>query len=313
MTNYHFAKSTSSILRKSFFPIFLTLTLLLFTACENNRSIIGNVDEREANMIVVLLESRGIRADKEKMTSSDIGGDSAVKYQIMVSESNAVDAMAFLNQNGLPRRQGTNLLQLFAKQGLMSTDKEETIRYQAGLAQQINNIILMIDGVIDSSVQLSFPPETQGMNEEKGERITSAVYVKHQGVIDDPNIHLENKIKRIVSGSVTGLDINDVTVVSDRSRFTDVTVTEINEKLGASGNEYVSIWSIVMDKSSAGKFRFLFFTITFFAVVFAILVIWLAWKIYPALKKRGLKEIVNPVPIAASNKETPPPGKGTTK
>ncbi len=56
------------------------------------------------------------------------------------------------------------------------------------------------------------------------QRVTAAVYVKHQGIVDDPNSHLISKIKRLVAGSVTGLDINDVTVISDRSRFTDVTL-----------------------------------------------------------------------------------------
>ncbi|MCB1115480.1 MAG: EscJ/YscJ/HrcJ family type III secretion inner membrane ring protein, partial [Chlamydiia bacterium] len=207
------------------------------------------------------------------------------------------------------------LLDLFAKQGLMTSDKEETIRYQAGLAQQLTNTVLMIDGVIDANVQLSFPPEQSGLEQEaEPKKITAAVYVKHQGVIDDPNIHLENKIKRLISGSISGLDINDVTVVSDRSRFTDITLEHMPEALGGRPGEYVSVWNIVMSKNSVARFRVLFFIITTLAVLLAVVLGWISWKFYPHLKKKGgLKELFNPIPILNSLKKKPPsepPGEG---
>src|SRR3990167_237889 len=121
--------------------------------------------------------------------------------------------MAVLNRAGLPRRVGTNLLELFAKSGLMSSDREETIRYQAGLAEEIKNTIRKFDGVIDTDVQISFPPADvtllPGVTPPK---ITAAVYVKHQGIMDDPNSHLEIKIKRLLAGSISGLSTEDVSV-----------------------------------------------------------------------------------------------------
>ena len=295
----------------------LASALLIFTGCESSLAIVSNIDEKEANVILVLLESKGIPAQKVKSETSQIGGDATPKYSIMVPQKDSIDAIAYLNQNGFPRRQGTNLLDLFAKQGLMTSDKEETIRYQAGLAQQLTNTILMIDGVIDASVQLSFPPEETalGTAEQQKQRITAAVYVKHQGVIDDPNIHLENKIKRLISGGVSGLDINDVTVVSDRSRFTDITLGMSSESLSAKPGEYVSIWNIVMSKESAARFRFLFFFITAIAVILAVAFGWLVWKFYPSLKKKGaLKNLlISPIPWLGGKKpkeespQEPPP------
>lgn len=287
----------------------LTSTLLIFTGCESSQAIVSNIDEKEANVILVLLESKGIPAQKTKSAATQIGGESTPKYSIIVPEKETINAIAYLNQNGFPRQQGTNLLDLFAKQGLITSDKEETIRYQAGLAQQLTNTILMIDGVIDASVQLSFPPEetTLGIQQEK-QRITAAVYVKHQGVIDDPNIHLENKIKRLISGSISGLDVNDVTVVSDRSRFTDITIGMSPESLSGKPAEYVSIWNIVMSKESAARFRFLFFFITTIAVILAIAFGWLIWKFYPTLKKKGsLKNLLSPIPWITRKKSSEEP------
>ncbi|MCB1084856.1 MAG: EscJ/YscJ/HrcJ family type III secretion inner membrane ring protein [Chlamydiia bacterium] len=307
-----------SLLKQFWLLSLLGSMLLLFTGCESNREVVSHIDEKEANVILVLLESKGIPAQKIAAASSGIGGDSSGgKYSIMVPEKYSIEAIAYLNQNGFPRLKGATLLELFAKQGLMTSDKEETIRYQAGLAQQLTNTILMIDGVIDADVQLSFPPETSALTQESEQkRITAAVYVKHQGVIDDPNIHLENKIKRLISGSVSGLDINDVTVVSDRSRFTDITLDQMPEALGGKPGEYVSIWNIVMSKNSVARFRGLFFFITTIAVLLALILAWIAWKFYPQLKKEGgLTELFNPIPLInnlrkKSSKKPPEEGGG---
>ena len=276
------------------------LVLLFLTSCEKPNTIVSGIDEKEANLIVVFLESKGIKAMKikEAVTAGAGGETSAVKFDIAVDNAQAITAMSILNRNGLPRKQGTNLLDLFAKQGLMSSDREETIRYQAGLAQQITNTILMIDGVIDASVQLSFPPEETGIGEITKEPITAAVYVKHQGVYDDPNSHLDNKIKRIVSGSVTGLDVTNVTVISDKSRFTDVSLDTSSDKIGSGPKEYVSIWNIVLNKSSASRFRVILFALIFFGIVFGSVVGWLFWKFYPIIRKSGgFKTLLSLSPI----------------
>ncbi len=312
-------------MKRQFRFLLLALVAIVLSACSKSQEIISKVDEREANLIVVFLESKGIPAEKHAAAVSGVGGGGPAMYSITVDASRAVDAMAFLNQSGLPRRQGVDLLSLFAKQGFTTTDKEETIRYQAGLASQITNTILLIDGVIDATVQISFPPQNQGTLAETTtqERVTAAVYVKHQGVVDDPNAHLENKIKRLVSGSVPNLDINDVTVVSDRSRFTDVSVGELNAEMGTGAREYVSIWSIVMSKQSATRFRVIFFIILILGIVFAAAVGWILWKVYPLFKRAGgFKEILNPVPLGGGGaqeespvemeepspmEETPPP------
>lgn len=283
--------------------------LLLLAGCETNMVIVNDVEEREANEIVVFLASKNIAADKiQSPSASPAGGGGVTLWSIAVPPSQSTEAMSILNQNGLPRRKGTNLLDLFAKAGLMSTEKEETIRYQAGLAEQIANTIRKIDGVIDADVQLSFPPAETGVGIPGAAvqtKVTASVYVKHQGILDDPNSHLVTKIKRLVAGSVNGLDVNDVTVISDRSRFTDISLAPQGEALTAKPKEYVSIWSIVMSKSSASRFRVLFFTLIVLALLLAAGVIWLFWKFYPLLKKgKGFKELLHPIPMEA--KKGPP-------
>lgn len=298
--------------KRSLCALALLLTLILLSGCETHTVIVNDVGEREANEIVVFLASKGVPATKTPSPSAAPGGVStSMTWSIAVPEDQSTEAMAILNQNGLPRQKGTNLLELFAKSGLMTSEREDAIRYQAGLAEQIAGVIRKIDGVLDADVQLSFPEATGAVGGVGGpavtapQKVTAAVYVKHQGILDDPNSHLITKIKRLVAGSVNNLDINDVTVISDRSRFTDVMVSPEVEALEPRPKEYVSIWSIVMSSHSAGRFRFLFFFLTAIAILFAGAVGWLTWKFYPILKKRGgLKMLLHPAPLADS--ETPP-------
>jgi len=287
---------------RKLYSLLLTL-LLVLSSCESNRVVVSDVSEREANEIVVFLYSRGIKVEKVPAKAGvGIGSDTGpAMWNIAVEESRMTDAMALLNQNGLPRKKGTNLLELFAKQGLMSSEKEETIRYQAGLEQQIANTIRKIDGVIDADVQLSFPAQetTLAPGQQSQQKTTAAVYVKHTGVIDDPNSHLVPKIKRLVSGSVNGLDINDVTVISDRSRFTELmTPSDALAAAPQQMQDYVSIWSIVMAKDSAARFRFLFFVLIMGIVFLVVFLGWVLWKFYPLLKANGgLKQLLQPLPL----------------
>ncbi|MES2200475.1 MAG: type III secretion inner membrane ring lipoprotein SctJ [Chlamydiota bacterium] len=292
--------------------LLLLCALFYLTGCQQNTVIVTAVEEREANEIIVFLASKGIAASKLAFTSSSPGGaQGGSKWNISVNANKSTDAMAILNQNGLPRIKGVNLLDLFGKPGMMSSEKEDTIRYQAGLSEQIASTIRRIDGVIDANVLISFPTNDGSGSALPWEpttpqKITAAVYVKHQGILDDPNSHLIIKIKRLVSSSVNGLDINDVTVISDKARFADITLGQSPEMLSTIAQEdnYVSIWSIVMSKNSASRFRVVFFFLCFFMVIFALFTAWLVWKIYPTLKaKGGLKKLLQPTPFMA---ETPP-------
>jgi type III secretion protein J len=292
--------------------LWLLPLILLLSGCESNRVIVNNVDEREANEIIVFLASRGINVQKVAApTAVGVAAQAgAPKYSLAVSEKDMNEAMAILNQNGLPRKQGTNLLELFAKSGLMTTDKEESIRYQAGLEQQIANTIRKIDGVIDAEVQLAFPDTSNATTagptpQAPTQRVTAAVYVKHQGIVDDPNSHLVSKIKRLVAGSVNGLDINDVTVISDRSRFTDVSLGNALEGATNQPRDYTSVWSIVIAKQSLPKFRFLFFLLVASNIAFLVIAFWLLWKVYPISREHGgFRQLFNPAPM--QKPEEPP-------
>ena len=288
--------------------IFIILSLIFLTSCEKQVNIVSDVPEREANEIVVFLASKGINSSKTQASTSGVaaaGASEGSMFNIFVDEKKEVEAMAVLNRNGLPRKKTTSILDLFAKSGLVSSDREENIRFQAGLAEQIAGTIRRIDGVIDAVVELSIP-EQEGIalpgQEVEKKQIVAAVFVKHQGILDDPNSHLVTKIKRLVSGSVAGLDVNNVTVISDRSRFTDINLSGEPESITPKSKEYVSIWSIVLAKGSTARFRVLFFTLVFSMILFGLFLAWMFWKFYPILRSQGMKALFTIMPFKANSK-----------
>lgn len=295
--------STTSWIKRGLHYAFLLSLLFMLASCESRRTIVNGLDEKEANEISVFLSTRGIDVAKARVIDTGGGGGAkAAMFDITVAEDQATEAMSMLNQVGLPRRRGQNLLGLFGNVGLVPSEMQEKIRYQAGLAEQIASTIRKIDGVLDAEVQISFPEEDPlNPKAEKKQKITSSVYVKHSGVLDDPNSHLITKIKRLVAASITGLDFDNVTVISDRARF-----SELPESMGSNQDDipFVNVWSIILAKESLFRFRVIFFTFTLLLLILLLSLFWVLWKTYPLLKPYGgLKELLSPHAIKTGDQK----------
>lgn len=279
----------------------ILLLLCLLTACSSSKVIVNGLQEREANEIIVLLADKGITANKIPAVAAATAGAGGVPlYDISVPDEQAIEAMGILNANGLPRKQSQNLLQLFQKSGLVPSQMEERIRYRAGLAEQIASTIRKMPGVVDADVQLSFPEEDPLNPGKKLGKIAASVYVKFTGVGDNPNVHLDSKIKRLVSGSIDGLTFDDVTVVTDRARLGELPGLTTGEV----PKDYVSVWTVIIAKESLTRFRIIFFTmlsITFLAILF---ILWTVWKFMPLIRSVGLRSyFLSFAPISASGIE----------
>ncbi|MEL7431820.1 MAG: type III secretion inner membrane ring lipoprotein SctJ [Chlamydiota bacterium] len=279
--------------------VFLSL-LFVLAGCDSNSFVVNDIDEREANEIIVFLASRGIVAQKVEVAESAAAAATGPSnlWSITVNTNDQTQAMALLNQAGLPRRKGMSLLELFAKQGLMSSDREENIRFQAGLAEELQNTIIKMDGVIDADVQISFPIEEGSSDAVSAGReakapITAAVYIKHIGAFDDPNSQLETKVKRLLAGSVQGLDFDHVSVISDRSKFADITLNPGGEMIAAKNLDegYVSIWSVVMTKGSAGRFRAILVTMMLLIIALGSGFLWIFFRSYPTFTQSALRRV----------------------
>lgn len=287
--------------------ILLGICLPLISSCSSQRTIVNGLDERESNEILVFLAGKGITASKVQEPSAGGGGSKIVLYDIQVNDEDATNAMQLLNQAGLPRTQGQTLLNIFSGAGLVPSDLEQKIRYEAGLAEQIASTIRKIDGVIDAQVLISFPQEDPLNPGKYMGKITASVFVKHNGILDDPNSHLITKIKRLVASSVTGLSYDDVTVIPVRAAVNELPVNPV----GGSAEEekkLVNVWSIILAQDSVTRFQIIFFSFVAVILILLLFLVWVSWKVYPLLARHGgIRELFHLHPIKLEPK--PPEGK----
>lgn len=261
----------------------ITAVMTFMTGCESSRTIVHDLDEKEANEILNLLASRSISAVKSKAAETSGGGSKITLWNIDVPELDATKAMSILNQNGLPRKRGQNLLNIFSGTSLVPSEMSEKIRYQAGLNETLSSIIRKMDGVLDAEVQISFPEEDPlNPGQTKG-KLTASVYVKYSPLLDDPNVHLSTKIKSLVASGVPNLEYDNVSVILDRARFGNIeSLTPIREE-----KSFVNIWSIVVAQESVTRFRLVFFSFILLVVLAILTVGWLLWKLVPVIERLG--------------------------
>lgn len=285
------------------FQSFLLLVCALFilTSCEGKKTIVYGLDQNEANEILVFLSNKRIEADKVRSTEGTGAGAKVVLWDIEVNASDANEAMRQLNQQGLPRRPGQSVLGIFSTGGLVSSDLQEKIKYRAALAAQLASTIRKYEGVLDADVQVSFPEEDPlNPGKTKG-KITASIWVKHSGILDDPNRQLANKIKRYVASAITGLNLDDVSIISERSRVGDAPI------VGPGGEEekqLVSVWSLIIAKDSVTMFRVIFFSFSMIVLVLGLSLVWIIWKVHPLLSSHGgLKALMSIKPLTTTSEE----------
>ncbi len=270
---------------------FIACILLFLTGCESKSTIVHGLDESAANEIMVLLAKDGLAA--YKLPQSAGGGPGAAKevlWDISVDSADRMKAMAVLSANGLPRKHSPNLLQLFSEGGLVPSDTSQQIRYQAGLATTLANTIRKIDGILNAKVIISFPEENPLDPNAPKKQITATVFVKHSGILDDPNSTIISQIKRLVSSSISGLSYDNVTVIGDRARFSlPSSSTEEHE---------VRVMGFTLAESSLVQFQVVIFVFIVAAFILLFLILWFIWKLYPIAKKGGgISQIFSISPI----------------
>jgi type III secretion protein J len=218
-------------------------------------------------------------------------------FDITVPADQAIEAMAILDKLGLPRPQPTTLLDLFSQTGIVPSERQETIRYQLGLAGQIASTVRSMDGILECQVQLALP-------ENSNTPPRASVFIKHLGVFDDPNSQLGSKIRRLVAGSVPGLEYDNVTLVPDRARFVDVALAPTATQLPEMQKEYAKVFGVVVSTSSVGTLRFIIASLIIIGLVLLAAAIFLGWRLLPGVRKRT--EPLEP-PGPAIEEPPPPP------
>ncbi|MBC8130273.1 MAG: type III secretion inner membrane ring lipoprotein SctJ [Rhizobiaceae bacterium] len=179
----------------------LALVLCLVASLAGCKTdVYSNLTEREANEMMAVLMSNGVRATKSTLGEA---------FVLQVEQDDMLRAISLLSDKGYPKNSRDSIGSIFQKSGIISSPFEERVRYIYALGEDVAQTISEIDGVVAARVHVVLPQEPDLGQPVKPS--SAAVFIKHE-----PTVDLEffvPQIRRLVSSAIEGLDYAAVTVV----------------------------------------------------------------------------------------------------
>lgn len=195
---------------KKQFALLLSI-LLAATGCREV-GLHHNLEEAEADEILVVLNQHGIQATKEK----EISGQD-VSWKLMVSGDHVAQARQILLSNNLPNKRELGLSGVYKDKGLIPTPDEQKARYLLALKGEIINSLQKIPGVVDADIVLNVPQENNFAElDPVKKKPTASVVIRTHNEDLIAQTMTEAKVQRFVANTVPNLDPNDVTVIVSR-------------------------------------------------------------------------------------------------
>ena len=172
-------------------------------------AVLSELDERQANEVVVALDAARIAAHKERMAS---GGHDAFVVEVPSAEATA--ALRVLQAKHLPRSEPSGLEALDAQAGLVATPAEEQARWAAATAGELTRSLLRLPGVVDARVHLT-PAASPRQLDDAPEAPKVGVLLLREASAPPTD---ERAIKALVAAAVPALAQERVTVVQLQAR-----------------------------------------------------------------------------------------------
>ena len=173
--------------------------LLALAACKSD--LYTNLDQQQANEMVSMLRQHGIAAER-------VAGKGD-RVTVSVDDSRFSDAVAILNDNGLPKQQFASLGDVFKRDGLVSSPVQERAQMIYALSQELSSTVSSIDGVLSARVHLVLP-ENDPLRQQLIAS-SASVFIRYHANV--PMADLVPQIKMLVANGVAGLAYDKVSVV----------------------------------------------------------------------------------------------------
>lgn len=182
-------------------PRFFRALLLVLALGGCKADLLTRMEEVDANEVLATLRRAGVDGSK----SSSDGGKT---WTIEVPDDQFVAATRAMESAGLPRKRYASLGELFKKDGLVSTPKEEQTRFLHGVSEELSETLRSIEGVISARVHIVLPAEDPFTRTVKSS--SASVLIKHHpDAVIEPLIPA---IKNLVSKSIEGVRYETVSV-----------------------------------------------------------------------------------------------------
>jgi type III secretion protein J len=184
----------------------ILLLLLALGGCE--QAIYTRLTESEANDVLLTLIRGGVHAQKRE------SGETT--FSVWVDDTDIAAAIELLRADAQPSEHYTNLGEVFARDGLISSPTEERIRFIYGLQQELARTLSQIDGVLVARVHIVVPAADPFDTAPKPS--SASVFLKHRADLNTQT--LVPAVKDLVVRSVEGLTVDSVSVVLFPARAT---------------------------------------------------------------------------------------------
>lgn len=193
---------------KTFF-LFSLFSLLFFLGC-SQEALYNNLNQEDANKVMVLLQQNGIPAElKQKSIQNETFWSIAVKKEDMSRARELIVTSQIIS----PRAPGLQeIYQAKGGGGWIKTPAEERARYLLALKGEIVNSLKKLPNVVDVDVVLNTPEQDDlGLREKK--HPTASVVIKAISPKPGESSLNEIQVQQFVANSVEGMSPRDVSVL----------------------------------------------------------------------------------------------------
>lgn len=225
--------SLAQLLRRRLIPALAAA--LLLAGC--NADLYTGLDERQGNEIAATLIRHDIPAERS------IGKDG--RMSVAVDRAHFAEAIAVLNDAGLPKEEFSTLGDVFKKDGLVSSPVQERAQMIFALGQELSRTVSEIDGVLSARVHLVLPendPLRQTLIPS-----SASVFIRHRS--DAPIESLVPQVKMLVANGVAGLSYDKVSVV----------LVPVETREAAANPGLVSFYGLWLDRHSIARARWMLY------------------------------------------------------
>lgn len=217
-----------------------------------------NLSEREANAIVAVLLRDGIAASRKMQDNGQL--------TVVVDEKRFPEAMALLDDAGLPGQSFSNMGAVFKGNGLVSSPVQERAQMIYALSEELSHSVSQIDGIVSARVHVVLP------DNDLLKRVISpssaSVLIRYY---PDTDINqLIPQIKILVANGISGLNYDGVSVTAIKAQV-------VSGKAGAQPR-LSSFMGLAMLEDDLPQARWMFGGTLLLALMLAGVIGWQQWQ-----------------------------------
>jgi type III secretory pathway lipoprotein EscJ len=199
------SNSWQADMRRWKISFFMTVCIFCSVAC-SERSIIDDVEQKQANEIVAFLHEQGIPAEASKGTGAK------AKFSVVVRDDDYGAAVALVTKTGFPNTPTQTFDEIIAQRGLLPDSRDmQALRIDRALAVQLEEMLRAVPGISDAKVVVRQHFQSDG----PGASSVSVVISTDHSVAGDAIVN-EDSLRQLIAKSLPSVDPAQVLLRIDR-------------------------------------------------------------------------------------------------